>query len=1020
MLELFAPLIADVVIQGSRETAGHARDRVAHERQTRLAAELQSYMRGSHRVVTQFLTALTEKNFSARETDDLMLFLRSDPGLESIRLVAISALAPSSDPYEREGLARMVAAKYYLHKRQEATFVEDAAQLLVRTIFRVLEQMTFEANKTPTGTEAMRRAKEEARWARFDRSLLTKQALTRRYDLSRDIAEHLPENYSEMISDYCREAIAETAQIVVPTLGSALTAPIDQAYIPARLAWNDKEPEGQLLEESMRWRRVVLLGDPGAGKSTAIQHAMHEWAKGALSDRHGVVPLRVVLRHYSRGSKDGFVNHMQASFLQETSAPKEATAVIRYLLTVGRAAVLFDGLDEILDADTREQVVTQIKKFVNAFPSAIAVVSSREVGYDDVFIEDFRSPYSLMPFDEDDSYRYVDRFISLQGDGSHEFTARSFMDETRELVELRRNPLMLGVLCTLYTQGRQLPINREELYRKCSEMLFEAWDKKKNTVVPLINQRAAAEVTRILALRVFQSGKEEFTQQWLEGLLAEYYRNRVSESLVEAERFATDCFDVWKGRAWLLAYVGTERGRDTYRFAHRSFLEYFAAQRLVFENRSMNSLAEALAPYVAARTGVQFSLLCLEIAGGKFDGESDSLMDEVVRRCGQTDSVQHQFNVLVWLVEGLLCTQGEWSSRRTHIEQAWVFIAELLPVLPVSRTSPHIELPSIGYLNVLDDKELNFDLEFPEPEQFGLYVTAGFVTVQELLRVVRLVSGLAPVEVSAALDLLPDIVNRIELTSGEVASMRFLSALQQAPVLESWQDVPASFSAELSDRAETLWNARAARCHETHVEAWDDFWVRLQLARSAARGWVDLIARTGRHALFTTGWPYPVISNAHTGALAHHLVVRLLGGTFDGVMAPLASDDVRQFALWYRNGGMSSLTNFDATDVSSFEPFLSTGLSFADAKTIGPWECLMCVDLLYQIRRCGDGRFVEEVRSAAVRSGSGAQMVFSTLDRVLGGPFSLNGKEAVRLGFRDQEWQVTEHLDELARRVPSV
>src|SRR5207302_54277 len=80
----------------------------------------------------------------------------------------------------------------------------------------------------------------------------------------------------------------------------------------------------------------------------------------------------------------GHVEHTLETFYQ---CPAPAGLVDLMLLT-GRAVVILDGLDELLDTSCRADVTTRVERFCAEYPLARVLVTSRTVGYEQARLDD--------------------------------------------------------------------------------------------------------------------------------------------------------------------------------------------------------------------------------------------------------------------------------------------------------------------------------------------------------------------------------------------------------------------------------------------------------------------------------------------------------------------------------------------------------------------------------------------------------------------------------------------------------
>ena len=145
----------------------------------------------------------------------------------------------------------------------------------------------------------------------------------------------------------------------------------------------------QLLEKN---KRLVVLGDPGAGKSTLVSWLAARLAEGnsqGLPDWFSpLIPLPMVLREIKFPGDvtvsslfDGFFNQLVAEPL------RPHRALVESLVASGQALLLIDGLDE-LAAGVRAKLTTALRLAFRQFSESYWLITSRIVGYEEAPLEE--------------------------------------------------------------------------------------------------------------------------------------------------------------------------------------------------------------------------------------------------------------------------------------------------------------------------------------------------------------------------------------------------------------------------------------------------------------------------------------------------------------------------------------------------------------------------------------------------------------------------------------------------------
>lgn len=435
------------------------------------------------------------------------------------------------------------------------------------------------------------------------------------------------------ITRYRRQLRRAYGMIEPPDFTRRRTVPVDSVYVPPEASRPGVGGHEVVSFDELVTGidRLVLLGDPGSGKTTAAQVITHRWA----GDPSARVPFLVVLRQFVAGDgpRRSVVAHIEEQLGSFHQCPPPAGTVERLLLD-RRAAVIFDGLDELLDTGRRLEVTRTIEQFCEQYPLAPVMVTSRLVGYDEARLDEAQfTRYTIDEFDEHRTRAYAANWFALDDPGSAEWRADTFMVESEQVADLRSNPLMLSLMCILYQGEGTLPRDRPGVYEQCSRLLFDRWDARRKIRYELRARNHIEPALRRLAYWLFtRKAGTEVTEHELVGFTTGYLHERGFEQRVDAEAAAWEFVEFCRGRAWILSDTGTTgRGEALYTFTHRTFLEYFAACHLASICDTPQQLARKLAPHIARAEWDVVAQLAVQIKDRAQDRGAERFFAALIR-----------------------------------------------------------------------------------------------------------------------------------------------------------------------------------------------------------------------------------------------------------------------------------------------------------------------------------------------------------------------------------------------------
>ncbi|MCP4536638.1 MAG: SUMF1/EgtB/PvdO family nonheme iron enzyme [Chloroflexi bacterium] len=392
------------------------------------------------------------------------------------------------------------------------------------------------------------------------------------------------------------------------------------------------------LEQLNRHPRLVLLGEPGSGKSTFVdfvamclageglgrkeanlalltaplpddegadQEEPQPWTHGAL------LPVRVVLRDFAaRGlpdvGKKAAARHLWdfiASELESAELGDYAPHLKQELRAKG-GLILLDGLDEVPEAgQRREQIKDVVEDFVATFSRCRVLVTSRTYAYQrqDWKLSGFAQEVVLAPFSAGQIHRFVDHWYAhigalrnmASGDaqGRAELLKRAINGSDR-LQSLAERPLLLTLMASLHAwRGGSLPERREELYADTVDLLLDWWESQRvvrdaaGNIIQVMQPSLAewlrvdrAKVRHLLNELAYQAHAK---QQNVVGT-ADVPEGDLLSGLMRLSQNP----EVHNNPALLVRYLSQRaglllpRGVGVYTFPHRTFQEYLAACHL--------------------------------------------------------------------------------------------------------------------------------------------------------------------------------------------------------------------------------------------------------------------------------------------------------------------------------------------------------------------------------------------------------------------------------------------------------
>ena len=359
------------------------------------------------------------------------------------------------------------------------------------------------------------------------------------------------------------------------------------------------------LEASNAYSRLVMLGDPGCGKSTFVNYLAlcltghflspnAGWLDRLRADGwgHGAyLPLRIILRDFAAFATDSTIDTFIKHITQELSAWGMGETIVKgilYHLEKGDTLVMFDGLDEV-PPDKRELVRDAILNIIERYhPNNRYIITCRILSYaqPEWQLRGMAAVETFAPFNQDQIVHFVNAWYSalIAMRNIDTRTAQARIDDlirgldTPALRDIAGNPMLLTVMAIVHNHTGTLPRESARLYHQCVELLMERW-RPRDFVA--LRDKMKFNNDGLLYEMIWQiafTAHNEHADRDGVADITQYEIIKIVEPYVPDDwNLAREFCDYVENRAGLLVGRGNRGASRIFTFPHRTFQEFLTA-----------------------------------------------------------------------------------------------------------------------------------------------------------------------------------------------------------------------------------------------------------------------------------------------------------------------------------------------------------------------------------------------------------------------------------------------------------
>ena len=270
-----------------------------------------------------------------------------------------------------------------------------------------------------------------------------------------------------------------------------------------------------LQEAVEKYPCVILLGDPGAGKTTALEYLAYQYAEPASDSEAALLPIPLRLSEFGPGmTLETFIQHSWGGPAQSNywDAPELAANLTPYL-EAGRLFFLFDALNEMPRDGYQERVVA-LRHFIDRWSphGNRFLVTCRVLDYGHEL--NGLQRVEIQPLNDLQIIRFLQNELGETAETLWEILTEtkatsverrtiihrstSTQSDQRSLLAMARNPYLLTMMIDIFAKDGHLSQNRAVLMTRFTQILMN-WAKEKCPPSAWLDADIQVEALSVLA-----------------------------------------------------------------------------------------------------------------------------------------------------------------------------------------------------------------------------------------------------------------------------------------------------------------------------------------------------------------------------------------------------------------------------------------------------------------------------------------------------------------------------------------
>ncbi|OGU67109.1 MAG: hypothetical protein A2279_05200 [Stygiobacter sp. RIFOXYA12_FULL_38_9] len=241
---------------------------------------------------------------------------------------------------------------------------------------------------------------------------------------------------------------------------------------------------------------IILLGQPGAGKTTSMKHLCHLLLYDEKFHPNIKFPIVIRLREFNTlSSKKYFTNENSGpiferlfevfgfKIFQNKKSTQEISNISLRIVkekividTLNKLGILIilDGYDEIIYKNMKSIFIDEIRLLCEQLENSYFVLTSRSGDFH--YSIDRSVVYEIAPLHETQMYNFALKWLGNKS------KAENLIKEIQNspFADTAIRPLNLAHLCAIYERIGKIPDKPKTVYKKIINLLLEEWDEQRS------------------------------------------------------------------------------------------------------------------------------------------------------------------------------------------------------------------------------------------------------------------------------------------------------------------------------------------------------------------------------------------------------------------------------------------------------------------------------------------------------------------------------------------------------------